>query len=185
MKEQLENLKLECETLKNEQEIRRKKIDFLLEDDKVKEYLNLVKKEKEEEKRISNILERMKMERMRDCSHVFVISDVIRENNGKRVSKIGIEYCLKCGLTNKYHLNKMPKQFLTISQENMWKIYKETQHKGKRIKKVCEVAIASEIYDNLKIEMPNVDDEALLPLLEEQIIKYQQERTAKHLNLQK
>ena len=185
MKEELENLKLECEKLKRGQEERRNRINILLEDDKVKEYLTLVDEEKEEEQRISGILEQMKIERMRDCVHIFVISDVIRESNGKRVSKTGIEYCIKCGLTNKYHLNKIPKKFLTTSQENMWKLYKETQHKGKRIRKVCDTSLASEIYDNLKMEMKDADDDTLVSLIEEQIIKYTQEKTAKRLNLQK
>lgn len=185
VKEELEKLKQECEIIKKQQKIRQERIEKLLETEQVKEYLNLMEQEKEEEKKISSLLEQMKMERMRACSHIFVISDVIRENNGKRVSKTGIEYCIKCGLSNKYHFNKTPKQFLTTSQEKMWNIYKETQHSGRRVKKVCELSLASEIYDNLKKEMPNVDDDVLVLLLEEQIVKYQQEKTAKRLNLKK
>lgn len=177
MDKELEKLNKRFENINETLERQNTRIKQLQEKEDVKEYINLKGEQQNVKKELEELLEQMKFEKMRSCKHLFVMSDGIREKSGQRINKTGIEYCIKCDLTT----NITAKHFSTKLKKGMSNIYLETQKNSTRVRSICEIELAKEIFDNLKKEMPDVEEEILVPYLEEEIAKRKEESINKSL----
>ena len=124
MNEKLERTKIECDSL----ELLIKKSDELLEellqDEKVKRYLEVSKDNAELKNKLSNLLLELACAEIRECNHVFVKTDVVYDRSDRdRVIRNNVYHCLKCGLTNEYEVKEIPKSRLNKLQKEMWELY--------------------------------------------------------------
>ena len=124
MNEKLERTKKECDSL----ELLIKKSDELLEellqDEKVKRYLEVSKDNAELKNKLSNLLLELACAEIRECNHVFVKTDVVYDRSDRdRVTRRNVYHCLKCGLTNEYEVKEIPKSRLNKLQKEMWELY--------------------------------------------------------------
>lgn len=124
MNEKLERTKKECDSL----ELLIKKSDELLEellqDEKVKRYLEVSKDNDELKNKLSNLLLELACAEIRECNHVFVKTDVVYDRSDRdRVIRKNVYHCLKCGLTNEYEVKEIPKSRLNKLQKEMWELY--------------------------------------------------------------
>lgn len=124
MNEKLESMREECDSL----ELLIKKSDELLEellqDEKVRKYLEVSKDNAELKNKLSNLLLELACAEIRECNHVFVKTDVVYDRSDRdRVIRKNVYHCLKCGLTNEYEVKEIPKSRLNKLQKEMWELY--------------------------------------------------------------
>ena len=131
----------------------------LMNDEKVKLYLDMVEQEKkllEEEK---SLYKSMKKNEYNDCDHILVNSKI------KYKKKYPFEYCgcIKCGLTDEV----IDKELDSLSEEQkiMYDHLKEhhiTYLSGKQLFIYCDLSLAIAICNRIKEIYPNIDDEKLI-----------------------
>lgn len=117
---EIERLKSEIDTLVSLMKSNNDRMEELLEDEKVKEFVDLFNSNMS----VSELLEKKNkefiVERMRFCDHALVISDTLGENDEKKVYT-----CVKCGVTNKYELLDM-EELVYYPKTIMGQIFKDT-----------------------------------------------------------
>ena len=112
------------------------KLQELLKDEKVRKFIYLL----DENRRLSLGIR----EGMKECSHIFVMTEVCEEGNV-------VYHCLKCGLTNEYAV-KMDSKVLTQYEIEMSDIFKKTFAKGVIVGIADKLSVAREVYDFIKRE---------------------------------
>lgn len=127
----------------------------------------------------------LETQKMMNCNHLFIIGEIIREEDACRIDKYPIHYCVKCGLNSLHLLNQTPTQFLTPLEIKMRSIYQKTSHHGVVVKEVCSVDLAKKIYDDVKLLHPNISDEDLVDYFKIELHHVNQQKEEKHLGLKK
>lgn len=108
-----------CRDLRN-QIIRDEEIlKELKEEDKVKEYVNILRNLKKNKQVLQNLMIQLNCEKIMSCTHVFVKTEVV--NAGEENKEV--YHCLKCGLTNEYQAKEVPNSRLSEMQKMMGTLY--------------------------------------------------------------
>ena len=144
------------------------KIKKLEENENVKEYLELLNKKKELDSLSKQKYEKLRMERYRSCSHVFVECDSKYDKaEGRSHNCFG---CIKCGL-NTGVLNNETGKF-TSDEKVMFNYLKEHQFSinGIQIDYYCDLRLAASFYRKIKRKHPNIEEEKLNEILKEELV---------------
>ena len=181
------------EAIKSEYEnLTKKIIDYdsrikqLLKIDELKEYATLMSENTKLQQDLENILKELKKQKMLECEHVFIIGDIIHEEDCCRVDKVATHYCIKCGLDTTYAINNIPHSYLSKIQSSMYEIYRQTAKNGTIIETICSPILAQKIYEGIKKQNPNISDEDLIKYFNaalHNIEKNNHEKHFKHLGL--
>lgn len=158
MNEKLESMREECDSL----ELLIKKNDELLaellQDEKVRKYLEVSKDNAELKSKLSNLLLELACAEIRECNHVFVKTDVVYDRSDRdRVIRRNVYHCLKCGLTNEYEVKEIPKSRLNKLQKEMWELYYGNACNGIFVTdQVYSLDRARIVYDGMMSIRPNI-----------------------------
>lgn len=142
-----------------------KRIDFLKENEIIKEYFKLLDEKNELENEQKELFKKMKFQEYSNCSHIWVTTLVdYDKGEGRSYRYCG---CIKCGLDQQTynlieniglaHLNPLNR----IMYDYMSKHY-GYEFIGKQIDIYCDLNIASIIYNEIKKELPDIDDDTLI-----------------------
>ena len=184
----MEVLKMKYETLSKRIKTNQARINQLLNDPSVQEYINLLNENEILNKEFRSIAPEYEYNRMINCSHVYLIGDTsMVEDEYKKDDKISY-YCPKCNLYSYYFDNGYPPEFLGLIERDMGPVYVFTKDKAIFTDIVCHPVLADKIYEKLITDYPNINDEDLIKYFKLGLenIKHQDEEVyVKHLGLKK
>lgn len=106
-------------TLKAEND---KKIEEFLEDEKVRQFLNLYQDTQMIKKTLEEKQKQYVQCKMESCEHVYVATEVVNQEDG---TKSKVYHCLRCGLTNEYAVKDMS-DLVAYPFSEMEDLYAET-----------------------------------------------------------
>lgn len=158
MKEKLINQE---EKLLQQMKENRKIYSELVEEEKVKEYLEVCYRLE----KISHELEEIELKKIDSCKHLYVIGYKDRYYDGHRWETDEYLYCIKCGLNSIYteknsNLTKIQKhmQYLCLNSET-----RERVPFGIKLKDVyCDPSLAAGIYNGIIKAHSDISDEELV-----------------------
>lgn len=131
------------------------RIDAFLEDPRIREFLNLYQSNEEIRKAIEIKTQQYIVEKMSECNHAYVITEVVPFENGKS-SKV--YKCVKCGLTNEYDVKGMS-DVVDSPKCIMGDIYKDTFLNSILIyDEIIDIPFEeiAKIYEIVTTEYPNI-----------------------------
>lgn len=129
------------------------KMEILLEDPKVREFLNLYKNNEEVSKLIDKKQRELLHHKFETCNHAYVMTDVSMINGYTPIYK-----CVKCGLTNESAV-RSNQSLLSYPYSLMGDIFEQTFHKSVLIYDgLCDVPFEeiAKIYEIVTNEYPNI-----------------------------
>ena len=141
---------------------------------KVQEYirtLNAYNKAKEEEKKWYKEMEFMEYD---SCNHILIPTreeGYVSHNISRSFQYCG---CIKCGLDEGKHSFIEGKKDVTCESDEIQYEYLSKHNfriKGQEIDINCGLALAREIYNNIKEENPDITDEEIIKLFNEKFVE--------------
>ena len=133
-------------------------LEELLQDEKVRKYLEVSKDNDELKTKLSNMLLELACKEIMECKHVFVKTEVVCDRSDRdRVIRKGVYHCLKCGLTNEYEVKEVPKSRLNNLQREMWELYYGNACNGIFVTdQVYSLDRARIVYEGIMSMNPNI-----------------------------
>lgn len=157
----LEILKNNYEELKAQIEKNDFKINELLKDVSVKKYIKLMEVNEISKIALEQLSMDLEIEKMYDCSHVFV-RFIDRIYDWHRCDSTINYYCVKCGLNTEYG-NLENQSFLNSVQKKMFSIFHQTEKNGIILDGyLCRPEVSQIIYDEIITSYPDITDEMLI-----------------------
>lgn len=133
-------------------------IELFEDTDEIRQYQELLKTIASVEAELKDLDFEIAKEGMRECSHIFVTSQIDGVWDGHRKDTCSYFGCIKCGLDSKY-LSDEYMRFATELQQQMRYIYEETLGNGVSIKEECSLELGMAIYKGILVAHPNISDE--------------------------
>lgn len=157
----LEKIKNDKQYITKRLESNDKRLKVLLQDEKVKEYISIIKDNEILNSFLQTNEANLRYSEMENCSHIYVITDAVPDENYSN----GLAYvyhCLKCGLTNEYEVKKVALDSLDTIQLGMFRLFKESGFNSYVIgDKIVSLEIAKMIYQIILNENPNITNKEL------------------------
>lgn len=148
--------------------INQKRINELLKDEKVLEYIELMKENSTILEQRKEFLLELQKKQMLNCGHIFVLGSKQYEYNGHKTNNCLSYYCVNCGLDNKYS-NYEDKDMLTPIQKEMEYIYEKTFKNGVVVDSICNHEKAQEIYNDILLTNPKATYDDIVSLFNEKL----------------
>lgn len=140
--------------LYNRKEDNDRRLEELLQDEKVKEYVSILK-----DSESIRILLRQEME---NCDHVFVQTE--RVTSEKFPNGVRVFHCLKCGLTNEY----AAKNISSDLSSDMTELYGSSFLRSLVISdKICSIDRARKLYQLIVSSNPNISHKDIIEKFDE------------------
>lgn len=163
----MENFKEQYAKAKSEKNMNIKELNELKNNEKVKKYLESLNKQKILEDKCKNLYKKMKFEEYSSCNHILVkISHDFDDIEGRSYDYYG---CIKCGLNDAFEKMQYPNNWLPFEQRVMSDFIKENTLagiRGKYVQELCDLDLAQELYNNIKKEFPDLDEEKTIECFE-------------------
>lgn len=157
----MKNLKEQYDEIVTERKKIIDQINFLVNDEKVKKYLELCNRNMDLKRLQKKIYKQVKVDEYSLCNHIFV--NILCEYDmveGRSNNYCG---CIKCGLDQRVFslMNLYGKvDLLTFDQQIMYSFMKNRSYiNGIDTKVSCDLELAKAIYSRIKEVHPDIDDE--------------------------
>lgn len=175
MIKELKNVKKELEEVIG-------KLEELMKNEIVKEYIELNSRRIDLQLDFKRLSFEHEVNKLESCNHIFINGYVSRYYDGHRYCTDKYKYCIKCGLDSKYL--EQDETFLTELQRKMIYIYRRN-NKGIYWDHECDPKVASEIFKKIKKAFPKLSDKELLEYFKVAINNYENELKDKKVKIKK
>ncbi len=141
------------------------RLEELMEDKQVQEYLALDGRRMELEPELLNLYTDMKKEEFSKCSHVWI---PVSKNVDYYEGRSDIDYgCMKCGLDQRVLSASYPK-FLSVDDKIMYNYLRQHYaiHQGIKSHTLCDLDLARSMYSKIVEYHPEIDDVTALKYFE-------------------
>ena len=154
-----------------------KRLSELLQDEKVREYLSVMK-DSEILRSFLQINEaNLRYSEIEKCKHIYVVTDEV-ENDSYCDGVAKVYHCLKCGLTNEYEVKNIEVNLLDTVQLGMFRLFKESAFESYVIgDEIYSLELAKTIYQVIINENPNITNAELELRFLELYLQYTSEKT--------
>lgn len=162
----------------NRLEENNERLTELLQDEKVKEYLSILK----DNEILRNFLQinetNLRYSEMEKCKHIYIITDEVEDDRfSDGLAKV--YHCLKCGLTNEYDVKKNEIDSLDTVQLGMFRLFRDSAFESYVIgDKIYSLELAKIIYQAIVNENPNITNVELESRFLELYLQYTNEKKA-------
>lgn len=141
------------------------RLEELMEDKQVQEYLALDGRRMELEPEILNLHTDMKKEEFSKCSHIWI---PVSKNVDYYEGRSDIDYgCMKCGLDQRVLSASYP-EFLSVDDKIMYNYLRQHYaiHQGIKSHTLCDLDLARSMYSKIVEYHPEIDDVTALKYFE-------------------
>ncbi len=160
----MSDLKKKYDEVKEQREKIIEKLKPLEENEAVKKYFELRKKNENLYEKQLNLYQEIKKEEYKCCQHVLVYSEIEHDRyEGRTYRNCG---CIKCGLDDRVLSLKLNGYFLSFSQKIMYDYLSKNYLRGRETKIVCDLDLARAIYTRIKETHPDIDDNMAIKYFE-------------------
>ena len=179
----MESLRENYDRIVNERKSIIDELKVLEENDKIKKYFELTKKNDELYKIERDLYAEIRKEEFKKCNHVLIYSKSIYDELEQRTYRY--RGCIKCGLDESVKADDNYK-FSSVTKA-MHDCLGWVNIKGKYIDYVCDLELARAIYNRIKEVHPDINDETAIKYFEIALdnirnIKVSEERKEKRAN---
>ena len=141
------------------------RLEELMEDKQVQEYLALDGRRMELEPELLNLHTDMKKEEFSKCSHIWI---PVSKNVDYYEGRSDIDYgCMKCGLDQRVLSASYP-EFLSVDDKIMYNYLRQHYaiHQGIKSHTLCDLDLARSMYSKIVEYHPDIDDVTALKYFE-------------------
>lgn len=141
------------------------RLEELMEDKQVQEYLTLDDQRLKLESELSELYTVMKKEEFSKCSHIWI---PVSKNVDYYEGRSDIDYgCMKCGLDQRVLSASYP-EFLSVDDKIMYNYLRQHYaiHQGIKSHTLCDLDLARSMYSKIVEYHPDIDDSTALKYFE-------------------
>lgn len=147
-----------CRDLRNKIMINEEILKDLKEEDKVKEYVSVLRDLKKNKQVLQNLMIQLNCKKIMNCTHLFVKTEVVNFNE----ENTEVYHCLKCGLTNEYQVKEVPNSRLSEMQKMMGTLYYGCSAHGDVLSdNIYSFEKAYAVYRNIIANNPRINMQTL------------------------
>ena len=177
----MENLKNQYDNISNERQQIIKELEELSQSEVLKRYFELTKRDDKLSLEQEKIITEIRNHEYGCCDHVLVMTSQDYDTYEGRSQKY--YGCIKCGLTEEvYRKVGYGMDLLNFEEKIMYKFLRDNFLSGKHINILCDLDLARSIYNKLKENNPDIDEETLYKCFKISLDNEKKQSKIKRLN---
>ena len=183
MSKELKKQKKELDVLMERYKANEQILALYMMDDKIKDFIKIYQENMKLKSELEKINHQYLLQKMRECKHIFIIEDEIKEGTNIKL----VYHCIKCGLNTRHIVINKPLDELTPLELAMKSIYFARKN-SQVLSSTCPPVLAEKIVEGIQKKYPKIKDPELIRYFNAALFNIKKkdfENHLKHLGIDK